>query len=97
MFLLKRRTNPRFQFIILNKKSQGARCVFRWSSCCRTAAQTWHAQARFAASADNYVEDVLGGFQFEKSKPYLLYRNKKDEARPSTRVCTLSATVHVSY
>ncbi|KAK9840834.1 hypothetical protein WJX81_007923 [Elliptochloris bilobata] len=50
LFLLKRRTNPRFQFIILNKKSQ-----------------------------DNYVEDVLGGFQFEKSKPYLLYRNKKDE------------------
>ena len=24
LFLLKRRTNPRFQFIILNKKSQGA-------------------------------------------------------------------------
>lgn len=35
-----------------------------------------------SATADNYVEDVLGGFQFEKSKPYLLYRNKKDEARP---------------
>ncbi|KAK9812955.1 hypothetical protein WJX72_006381 [[Myrmecia] bisecta] len=50
LFLLKRKSQPRFQFIILNKKSQ-----------------------------DNYVEDVLGGFQFEQSKPYLLYRNKKNE------------------
>ena len=31
---------------------------------------------------ENYVEDVTAGFQFEKSRPYLLYRNKRDEVRP---------------
>lgn len=25
------------------------------------------------------MEDVLAAFQFEKSRPYLLYRNKNDE------------------
>ncbi|KAK9902790.1 hypothetical protein WJX75_006055 [Coccomyxa subellipsoidea] len=30
-------------------------------------------------SQQNYVEDVLANFQFEKSRPYLLYRNRKDE------------------
>ncbi|BDA51353.1 probable mRNA-decapping enzyme 1B at N-terminal half [Coccomyxa sp. Obi] len=30
-------------------------------------------------SQQNYVEDVTAGFQFEKSRPYLLYRNKRDE------------------
>jgi hypothetical protein len=25
---------------------------------------------------DNLVQDILGGFQFELSKPYLFYRNK---------------------
>ena len=30
-------------------------------------------------SADNFVEDVLGGFQFEVATPYVLYRNKLDE------------------
>ncbi len=69
------------------------RLVIRRLSACRAAAQTQRAQARVAARADNYVEDVLGGFQFEKSKPYLLYRNKKDEARPSTRMCTSLANV----
>ena len=29
--------------------------------------------------ADNFVEDVLGGFQFEVATPYVLYRNKLDE------------------
>ncbi|GAB4813797.1 hypothetical protein N2152v2_000843 [Parachlorella kessleri] len=50
LFLVKRRAQPRFQFIILNKKS-----------------------------ADNFVEDVMGNFQCEVNKPYLLYRNKNSE------------------
>jgi hypothetical protein len=50
LFLVKRRGSPRFQIIILNKKS-----------------------------ADNYVEDVGGGFQCELNPPYLLYRNKVGE------------------
>lgn len=50
LFLVKRRGTPRFQIIILNKKS-----------------------------ADNYVEDVGGGFQCELNPPYLLYRNKLGE------------------
>jgi hypothetical protein len=50
LFLVKRRGSPRFQIIILNKKS-----------------------------AENYVEDVGGGFQCELSPPYLLYRNKIGE------------------
>lgn len=50
LFLVKRRGTPRFQIIILNKKS-----------------------------ADNYVEDVGGGFQCELNPPYLLYRNKVGE------------------
>eukprot|EP00887_Chlorella_sp_A99_P001721 scaffold8.g1721.t1 len=50
LFLVKRRSQPRFQFVILNKKS-----------------------------ADNFVEDVMGGFQCEVQPPYLLYRNKAGE------------------
>ena len=50
LFLVKRRGSPRFQIVILNKKS-----------------------------ADNYVEDVGGGFQCELNPPYLLYRNKIGE------------------
>lgn len=50
LFLVKRRGSPRFQIVILNKKS-----------------------------ADNYVEDVGGGFQCELNPPYLLYRNKVGE------------------
>jgi len=50
LFLVKRRGSPRFQIVILNKKS-----------------------------AENYVEDVGGGFQCELNPPYLLYRNKVGE------------------
>jgi hypothetical protein len=31
--------------------------------------------------ADNFVEDVMGNFQCEVNKPYLLYRNKNSEVR----------------
>ena len=31
--------------------------------------------------ADHYVEDILEGFKFEKSEPYLLYKNVRDEVR----------------
>ena len=31
------------------------------------------------AATENYVEDVVPGFQCEKSRPYLLYRSKDDE------------------
>lgn len=50
LFLVKRRGSPRFQIVILNKKS-----------------------------AENYVEDVGGGFQCELNPPYLLYRNRVGE------------------
>lgn len=37
-----------------------------------------------AVAADNFVEDVHGGFQCEVQKPYVLYRNRANEVR-----CTL--------
>lgn len=32
-----------------------------------------------AVAADNFVEDVHGGFQCEVQKPYVLYRNRANE------------------
>jgi len=46
MFVVKRRSQPRFQFIVLNQRS-----------------------------TENLVQDILGEFQCEVSKPYLFYRN----------------------
>lgn len=46
LFVVKRRTQPRFQFIVLNQRSTA-----------------------------NLVQDILGEFQCELSKPYLFYRN----------------------
>lgn len=34
--------------------------------------------------ADNFVEDVMGNFQCEVNKPYLLYRNKNNEVGGNT-------------
>eukprot|EP00240_Pyramimonas_obovata_P015170 CAMPEP_0118935658 /NCGR_PEP_ID=MMETSP1169-20130426/15763_1 /TAXON_ID=36882 /ORGANISM="Pyramimonas obovata, Strain CCMP722" /LENGTH=186 /DNA_ID=CAMNT_0006878717 /DNA_START=105 /DNA_END=662 /DNA_ORIENTATION=- len=46
MFVVKRRSQPRFKFIILNQRS-----------------------------TENLVQDILGDFQCEVSKPYLFYRH----------------------
>lgn len=37
-----------------------------------------------AVAADNFVEDVHGGFQCEVQKPYVLYRNRANEVRACT-------------
>lgn len=38
-------------------------------------------------AADNFVEDVHGGFQCEVQKPYVLYRNRANEVRFSLSLC----------
>ena len=81
LFLVKRRAQPRFQFVILNKKSAG-QCWWRTSagpsvsvsvlgSSCSPVLPT--------VATDNFVEDVHGGFQCEVQKPYVLYRNRANE------------------
>ncbi|KAK3260219.1 hypothetical protein CYMTET_30811 [Cymbomonas tetramitiformis] len=49
LFIVKRRSQPLFQFVVLNQRS-----------------------------TENLVQDILGGFQFEISKPYVFYRQGAD-------------------
>ncbi|XAR64735.1 hypothetical protein NMG60_11008538 [Bertholletia excelsa] len=50
LFVVKRNTQPRFQFIVMNRRN-----------------------------TDNLVENLLGDFEYEVQKPYLLYRNAAQE------------------
>ena len=89
LFLIQRNVVPLYQIIILNKKSQREdlhAATFMYTLVACIPQGCGHSAFRlrlFFVSAENYVEDVTAGFQFEKSRPYLLYRNKRDEVRPS--------------
>ena len=82
LFLIRRNEEPCIQIVILNKKStREAHALVMWfpthvllhKFACLSAASC------FSCCSDNYVEDIHPGFQFEKSRPYLLYRNKDEE------------------
>lgn len=50
-----------------------------------------------AVAADNFVEDVHGGFQCEVQKPYVLYRNRANEVRACVllRAGMMSSGLHL--
>ncbi|KAG6481457.1 hypothetical protein ZIOFF_058061 [Zingiber officinale] len=64
LFVVKRNTQPRFQFIVMNRRNTGKRNVI---------------SADLLFVSYNLVEDLLGDFEYEVQVPYLLYRNAAQE------------------
>jgi mRNA-decapping enzyme 1B len=88
LFLIKRRSQPRFQMLVLNKLSTGE------SICIHVSSPTTHTQAArcccsccpeqactYIAGTDNYIETVHGGLEMETNPPYLMYTHGNDEVR----------------
>ena len=94
LFLLKRRTEPRFKMMVLNKLSTGA---FAWPS----MRHSFHVQLHSAPTpypcilfirgfsmphmtkppllSENYVENIHAGLDFEINAPYLMYTHGNSE------------------
>ncbi|KHN36487.1 mRNA-decapping enzyme-like protein [Glycine soja] len=82
LFVVKRNTQPRFQFIVMNRRNTESRCAFNlkviglglgyWLS-------TLHTQHLALNNSENLVENLLGDFEYEVQIPYLLYRNAAQE------------------
>ncbi|KAH9738084.1 mRNA-decapping enzyme-like protein [Citrus sinensis] len=68
LFVVKRNTQPRFQFIVMNRRNTGLdlRTVLN---------KTVYAYS----VVENLVENLLGDFEYEIQVPYLLYRNASQE------------------
>ncbi|KAK4482728.1 hypothetical protein RD792_009895 [Penstemon davidsonii] len=64
LFVVKRNTQPRFQFIVMNR---------------RNTVLSIYIKKSFSPQADNLVENLLGDFEYEVQVPYLLYRNASQE------------------
>jgi hypothetical protein len=90
MFLVKRRSSPRFKMIVLNKLSTGARAVMCDVMGVGLAAHG-HALSHTPPithtpkHADNYTEVVHGGLELELNPPYLMYTHGDDEVRERAR------------
>ncbi|RYR43097.1 hypothetical protein Ahy_A08g039526 isoform A [Arachis hypogaea] len=72
LFVVKRNTQPRFQFIVMNRRNTGFGLRY-WLL-------EFHHNCYVAVNiAKNLVENLLGDFEYEVQVPYLLYRNAAQE------------------
>jgi hypothetical protein len=95
LFLIKRRTQPRFQMLVLNKLSTGV-CVVppqhqracamqpamlaaRAIVAARVARQSINTLVHVLCGADNYTEPIHGGLELETNPPYLMYTHGDEE------------------
>ncbi|KAJ9558895.1 hypothetical protein OSB04_013509 [Centaurea solstitialis] len=70
LFVVKRNAQPRFQFIVMNRRNTGK------------LPSTFYTFLKAVENCDvkeNLVEDLLGDFEYELQVPYLLYRNAAQE------------------
>ena len=99
LFLTKRRSHPRFQLIILNKKS-GSACQQPTQQAIRLSCTLGSLQGRACGGnhecikcrADNYKEEVADNFAYEEQNDnYMMYRSKSGEVTHArhTRSCEL--------
>ncbi|KAL6563681.1 hypothetical protein OROGR_002640 [Orobanche gracilis] len=67
LFVVKRNTQPRFQFIVMNRRNT------EHGTCSASITSAEMCQIM------NLVENLLGDFEYEVQVPYLLYRNASQE------------------
>ncbi|XP_047269998.1 mRNA-decapping enzyme-like protein isoform X1 [Capsicum annuum] len=70
LFVVKRSSQPRFQFIVMNRRNTDGSYY---------SVQYHHLINEDSTTLNNLVEDLLGDFEYEIQLPYLLYRNACQE------------------
>ncbi|OEL33428.1 mRNA-decapping enzyme-like protein [Dichanthelium oligosanthes] len=68
LFVVKRNSQPRFQFIVMNRRNTD-----------NSYGKAFMSSPMLFFSTDNLVEDLLSDFEYELQPPYLLYRNASQE------------------
>ncbi|KAK9921362.1 hypothetical protein M0R45_029873 [Rubus argutus] len=71
LFVVKRNTQPRFQFIVMNRRN-----TVIYLSC---LGLVFLLDVRAFDYLNNLVENLVGDFEYEVQVPYLLYRNAAQE------------------